>query len=165
MEEAANSNDHEISRRIGRLAYLGALAVVPRGTTVAVEETNDIFFSVGAMRSKIAEALGWMQSNVWLHERDRAYIMATKRVFPDLFTAIAELLANPLSMHGDRRSPHAAYFLITRGALQPFGMVTNNPNKLVDGVIKWIETPEGSYLRLTHFSPVYQNQGLAQLWP
>ncbi len=165
MEEAANSNDHEISRRIGRLAYLGALAVVPRGTTVAVEETNDIFFSVGAMRSKIAEALGWMQSNVWLHERDRAYIMATKRVFPDLFTPIAELLANPLSMHGDRRSPHAAYFLITRGALQPFGMVTNNPNKLVDGVIKWIETPEGSYLRLTHLSPVYQNQGLAQLWP
>lgn len=147
------------------MTQLGTLPRMPRGTGVFVTETNDLFFAVGAMRPEIAALFGWTDRNVWLHERDRAYIVATKRVFSDLFAAVEELLANPLSVHTDRRSAHAAYFVITRGALQQHGMVTNSPNRLVDGVVKWVRADDGAYLRLTHFSPVYQNQGLAQIWP
>ncbi|MGI8857108.1 MAG: hypothetical protein ACR2JW_15275 [Thermomicrobiales bacterium] len=150
---------------VDRLAQLGTLPRMPRGAGVFVRERNDLFFAVGTMRPEIAALFGWTQGNIWLHERDRAYITATKRVFPDLLAAIEELLANPLSIHRDRRSTHAAYFVITRASLQQHGMVTTSPNRLVDGVVKWIQTDDGAYLRLTHFSPVYQNQGLAQVWP
>jgi hypothetical protein len=151
--------------RVDRLAQLGTLPHMPRGTNVSVRETSDLFVAVGAMRPAIAALFGWTQGNVWLHERDRAYIDATKRVFPDLLAAIEELLTNPLSVHMDRRSTYAAYFVITRAALQQHGMVTKSPNRLVDGVVEWIQVDGGAYLRLTHFSPVYQNQGLAQVWP
>jgi hypothetical protein len=94
--------------RVDRLAQLGTLPHMSRGTGVSVREINDLFFAVGAMRPEIAALFGWTQGNVWLHERDRVYIAATKRVFPDLLAAIEELLANPLSVHMDQRSAHAA---------------------------------------------------------
>jgi hypothetical protein len=164
QESGSGEKEPRDFARVDRLAQLGTLPHMSRDTGVSVREINDLFFAVGAMRPEIAALFGWTQGNVWLHERDRVYIAATKRVFPDLLAAIEELLANPLSVHMDQRSAHAAYVVITRATLRQHGMVTNNPNRLVDGVVKWIQVDDGAYLHLTHFSPVYQNQGLALSW-
>jgi hypothetical protein len=159
------SNDARNVRVFGRLADLASDVRFPAGTLVRVEETHELFHSVGTTLPIIADRLGWTQGSVWLPESAMRRMEINHPEFADPVQAIGIVLTHPIAVCDVPDVPNQVQFFADAQRLRQERLVRSRSIRTVDVLIELRRAADDIYLRAFHLSPMRKPKEGRLRWP